>query len=160
MEYLGNIGDNHQTKNRESPNDQLRGNIKEPIKGNIRRHVNGVRLSVERQSKHLAPTTREPKDRQCSLFGAIPTNIPKHPAHNLGRKRRIHCGSVFNYRGARHHALGTTHWSKTVDPSRASPKQFTTGRMLIPNFNPSSGVGTGPIIGRGGARHRGFGGKK
>jgi hypothetical protein len=160
MEYLGNIGDNHQTKNRESPNVQLRGNIKEPIKENIRKNTNGVRLPVERQSKHLAPTTKEPKNRQYSLLGAIPTNIPKHTAHNLGRKRRLYYGSVFNYRGARHHALGTTHWSKTMDPSRAPPKQFNTRKMLIPNFDPSSGVGTSPTIGRRNARHGRFGGKK
>ena len=159
MEYLGNIGDNHQTKNRESPHDQLRGNIKEPIKGNIRKNANGVHPPVERRSRHLAPTTKEPKNGQYSLFGAIPTNIPKHPTPNTGRKRRFHCGFVFNYRGVRHDKLGTTRWNKAVDPSGAPPKQFNTKKMLIPNFNPNRGVGTVPTIGGRNARDR-SGGKK
>ena len=154
MEYLGNIGDNHQTKDGESPNVQLRGNIKEPIKGNIRKNANGVHLPVERRSKHLAPTTKEPKDGQCSLFGMVPTNVPERPTFNMGREWHFRCGIAFNYKGPRRGKCGTTCRNRAVGLRRALPKQFNTRKTRVPSFNPSQGAGTIPTIGGTNTRDR------
>ena len=154
MEYLGSIGNNHQTKNWGSPHDQLRGNIEEPIKGNISKNANGVHPPVERQLRHLAPTTKEPKDGQYSLFGVVPTNIPKRPTFNRGRKRHLRCGFAFNYEGVRHGKCGTTAWSRAVGFRRTLPKQFNTKKMRVPSFDPSRGAGTVPTVGGRNARDR------
>ena len=151
MEYLGSIGDNHQTKNWESPRGRLRGNIEEPTKGDISKNANRVRNPVERQSRHLATTTKEPKEDQYFLFGVVPTNTPKHPTVNMERRRYFCCGLAVNYRHGRYE---TTCWNGAQGPCGTLPKQFKTKKMRVPSFDPSRGVGTIPTVGGRSARDR------
>ena len=146
MEYLGSIGDNHQTNKWEFPHDQLRGNIEEPIKRNVSKNANRIYPPVERRSKQLAPTTKEPKDGQCSLFGMVPTNLPERPTFNMGRERHFRCGIAFNYEVPRRGKCGTTCRNRAVGLRRALPKQFNTRKTRVPSFNPNQGAGTVPTI--------------